>query len=123
MALPHLVWFKDVGKDDGGLVGGKGANLGEMVKAGFPVPNGFIVTSAAYFYLLEANNLMPQIKALLEPLDVNQSDELDRVAQAVRRLIVRAEIPDDLAVVEAINLLTLFDATYRPIKKGWLEEI
>ena len=48
----HIAWFKDVTKEDIPLVGGKGANLGEMTRAGFPVPTGFIITSAAYFYLL-----------------------------------------------------------------------
>ena len=47
-----IVWFNEVGKSDVGLVGGKGANLGEMTQANIPVPNGFIVTSAAYFDFL-----------------------------------------------------------------------
>ena len=36
------------GRDDLGLAGGKGANLGELVRAGLPVPDGFVVTTAAY---------------------------------------------------------------------------
>ena len=55
-----LVWFNGVDKDDVGLVGGKGANLGEMVKAGFPVPPGFIVTSQAYFQFIKINKLQTQ---------------------------------------------------------------
>ena len=39
-----ILWFKEVDKDDGGAVGGKGANLGEMATFGIPVPDGFIVT-------------------------------------------------------------------------------
>ena len=37
-----------VGRDDVALVGGKGANLGELVQAGFAVPPGFVVTTDAY---------------------------------------------------------------------------
>ena len=44
-----VVWFNEVTKNDIPLVGGKGANLGEMTNAGIPVPPGFIVTSSAYF--------------------------------------------------------------------------
>ena len=44
-----IVWFKEVSKSDIGLVGGKGANLGEMQRAKAPVPNGYIVTAQAYF--------------------------------------------------------------------------
>ena len=97
MSLPHVVWFKDVTKEDIPLVGGKGANLGEMTRAGFPVPNGFIITAAAYYYVLQANQLAPKITALLEDLDVNKPQELDRVAQSIRQLIVRADIPLDLS--------------------------
>ncbi|MEK7447774.1 MAG: PEP/pyruvate-binding domain-containing protein, partial [Patescibacteria group bacterium] len=45
----NILWFSEVGKDDGAVVGGKGANLGELTTGGFPVPNGFIVTAQAYF--------------------------------------------------------------------------
>ena len=40
--------FDECGKHDAALVGGKGCNLGELVSAGFPVPPGFCITSAAY---------------------------------------------------------------------------
>ena len=38
-----VVKLKEVDKEDVGLVGGKGANLGEMIQAGFPVPDGLTV--------------------------------------------------------------------------------
>ena len=93
----HIAWFKDVTKEDIPLVGGKGANLGEMTRAGFPVPTGFIITSAAYFYLLQANNLTPKIRQLLDGLDVNKPQELDRISYQVRQIIVRAKIPQSLS--------------------------
>ncbi len=43
----------DFGKDDLPLAGGKGANLGELIRAGYDVPPGFIVTTAAYDLLLQ----------------------------------------------------------------------
>ena len=48
MSNKNVMWFKDIDKHDGNTVGGKGANLGEMTRAGFPVPNGFVVTVHAY---------------------------------------------------------------------------
>lgn len=45
---PVTVGFAQVGRADVALVGGKGANLGEMTHAGFPVPPGFVVTSSAF---------------------------------------------------------------------------
>ena len=40
--------LREFGRADLGLAGGKGANLGELVRAGFPVPDGFVVTTGAY---------------------------------------------------------------------------
>ncbi|MBI4034837.1 MAG: phosphoenolpyruvate synthase [Candidatus Chisholmbacteria bacterium] len=97
MSLPYVVWFKDVDKSDIALVGGKGANLGEMTRAGFPVPNGFIVTSAAYSYILESNYLRSKIYDLLSNLDVNKPQELDRVSHQIRQIIIRADVPSDLS--------------------------
>ena len=71
-----VVWFKEVDKDDVALVGGKGANLGEMTKAGFPVPNGFILTSNAYFDYLKVNKLEDRIKKALKHFDRHQPDQL-----------------------------------------------
>jgi len=95
---PFIVNFKQVDKDDIGLVGGKGANLGEMTKAGFPVPPGFIVTSAAYYYLLDYNALRPAIKDVLKNLNVHDPRNLNSVSKKIKNLILHAKIPDDLAL-------------------------
>ena len=71
-----VVWFSDVSKDDIPLVGGKGANLGEMTNAGIPVPPGFIVTANAYFDFIEQSGLHDKIKAILDPVDVHDSRPL-----------------------------------------------
>jgi len=52
----HVLWFKEVNKKDIPLVGGKGANLGEMTAAKIPVPNGFIVTAQAYYDFLKTTS-------------------------------------------------------------------
>jgi pyruvate,water dikinase len=44
-----IAWFAEVDKEYLPLVGGKGANLGELAKAKIPVPPGFIVTAEAYY--------------------------------------------------------------------------
>ena len=56
-AQKNILWFKEVGKDDTAIVGGKGGNLGEMFNAGLPVPNGYIVTAGAYFKFLEKSGI------------------------------------------------------------------
>ena len=52
-----------VRRDDLELAGGKGANLGELMAAGFPVPDGFIVSTDAYATVVEEAGLGPVIAA------------------------------------------------------------
>ena len=48
MAVPLVRALDEIRATDGAIAGGKGANLGELIAAGFPVPNGFVLTTAAY---------------------------------------------------------------------------
>jgi len=93
----HVVWFKEVKKEDIASAGGKGANLGELTNAGIPVPPGFIVTAYAYYDFIEQTNLMDQIRAILEPLDVHNSKELQDLSAKVRQLILKADMPQEIA--------------------------
>ena len=92
-----IVWFNEVTKKDIPTVGGKGANLGEMTKANIPVPPGFIVTSGVYFDFLRQTKLIDKMRELLDPLDVNNSKQLQQVAAQVRQLISNAAMPPEIA--------------------------
>lgn len=91
-----VLWFHEIDKDDVATVGGKGANLGEMTRSGFPVPNGFVVTSAAYVHMIEVNNLQDKIKAVLKGLNVEDADALNRASKQVQKLIVNSPFPKDI---------------------------
>src|SRR5689334_5141831 len=93
----YVAWFKEIDKDDLNMVGGKGANLGEMTQAGFPVPNGFVVTAQAYYHFLDEDNLRDKIHDTLSPVDVNNSDELEATAVKVQEIITGAAFPKDIA--------------------------
>jgi len=92
-----VVWFAEVGKDDLGLVGGKGANLGELTRASIPVPPGFVVTADTYFRFIQVNALEPQIKADLFNLDVHDSRVLNDRAAKIRQRIIDAPMPAHIA--------------------------
>ena len=96
-ANSYILWFDQIDHDDIPLAGGKGANLGEMTKAGFPVPEGFVITAPAYFHFLDQNHLRPKIKQLLNNLDVHRTDELTRISQQIKSLIRKSQIPQGLA--------------------------
>ncbi|WP_127128741.1 PEP/pyruvate-binding domain-containing protein [Georgenia sp. SYP-B2076] len=62
---PLVGALADFGAADVAAAGGKGANLGELVRAGFPVPGGFVVTTAAYAALLAETGLGASLAELL----------------------------------------------------------
>lgn len=89
--------FNKIGKKDIPLVGGKGANLGEMINHGFPVPNGFAITVAAYDHFITTNNLAKKIDEILAAIDVNQNDQLLNASRKIQKLIIASKTPTDLA--------------------------
>jgi len=97
----HALWFKDIDKDDIPLVGGKGANLGELVKAGIPVPDGFVVTAKAYFDFINSTSIKRKIMTELDGLDVEDSDKLMEASERIKLAIMQADIPKD--IVEEIK--------------------
>ncbi len=60
-------------------VGGKGASLARLVRAGLPVPDGFHVTTAAYRAFVDENNLQPRILEALQAVDTGQPATLETV--------------------------------------------
>ncbi len=106
-----IVWFEEVNKGDVGLVGGKGANLGEMTNAKLPVPYGFIVTSNAYYQFIKENNLGQKIKDILSITNVNSPSELRHASVTIKELIKSSPMPRDLAV----NIMKYYDEL--PIKQ------
>ena len=69
-----VVPLERLGRDDLARAGGKGANLGELVSAGFPVPDGFVVSTVAYDGFSVHNRLDETIaQALCEQQDSGAS--------------------------------------------------
>ena len=94
----NVLWFHQIDLEDVSLVGGKGGNLGEMYQLGIPVPNGFVVTSNAYFQFIEDNNLKPKIKDILKTTDVDQPDQLLEASKKIRNLIRKSPMSHSLSL-------------------------
>lgn len=95
-AHPIIAFFKDLDKNDTSFVGGKCANLGEMTQAGFPVPNGFAITTVAYDLFLEENDLVNKIYSLLKSLDVNDPAQLNQAESRIQKMIINGKMPQDV---------------------------
>ena len=104
-----VLWFNEIGKKDMAKVGGKNANLGEMVsKTSAPVPPGFAITSAAYDYFIRKNRLNERIGNELKKVkDPNNTKVLEEVGKRVRAMIIGAKIPKEIerAVLDAHHKL------------------
>ena len=83
----------EVGAGDAGLVGGKGANLGELLRNGFPVPPGFVVCADAYARFLEVLDL----GAELRELGSAPPDEIVQRCTLIRARLENEELPGELA--------------------------
>jgi len=101
----NIVWFYEVGKEDLGIAGGKGANLGEMTKAGIPVPPGFIVTSETYFAFMKQAKLFEKLHSLLKVVDPDDSKTLNNISTEIKSMIMSVEMPSEIsqAIKEAYN--------------------
>lgn len=92
-----LLWFDDLEREDVAIVGGKSSSLGEMTsKTDVPVPYGFATTAKAYRYFLESTGLKDEMYAMLEGLDVDDSDKLHEVCTKIREAFIAKEMPADL---------------------------
>ena len=95
----------DLGEDRStelAVVGGKGASLGRLVKAGFTVPSGFVVTTDAYAACLRVNDLEPRIEKILKILDYENLDKLEEETAKIREVIANCTLPNGLTK-EIIN--------------------
>jgi pyruvate, water dikinase len=92
-----VLWFGEVTKEDVGIVGGKGANLGEMTRAGFPVPPGFIVTADAYYHFLQENRLDAEIQRALDSINFEDQQSLERASQYIKKRMLQGDMSEQLA--------------------------
>ncbi len=85
-----------VTKEDVPIVGGKGANLGEMLRLGIPVPPGFTVTAYAYKYFIEKVGIVEQIRKILNEINYSNPGSVEEKTKEIRELILKQEIPKEL---------------------------
>src|SRR6266498_4180532 len=92
------------------LAGGKGANLGELIRAGFDVPPGFVITTAAYDLLLQTNGLQVDIQEMLASLQIDNPASVTEASQHISGAIQHASIPD-LIAAEALKAYRQLDGS------------
>jgi len=91
-----VLWLSDVDKNDIPIVGGKAANLGELLRIEIPVPDGFVVDSRTFRDFISRANLKEKVYGLLQGLNVENTEELNRVSEEIRKMIREAEMPEEI---------------------------
>lgn len=96
----YIRWFEEIRIEDIPAVGGKNASLGEMYREltgkDIKIPNGFAVTSDAYWHVLESAGVLQELKDSLEGLDTTDVSDLAERGKKARSIVLDAGIPDDL---------------------------
>ncbi|MCS4542037.1 MAG: phosphoenolpyruvate synthase [Euryarchaeota archaeon] len=94
--MAFVAWFDELAKTDVKIAGGKGANLGELTKSGFPVPPGFVVIASAYSEFLDRTNLREKIFKILKETNVDNTKALSDASDKIRKIIIEAKMPDEI---------------------------
>jgi pyruvate,water dikinase len=110
-----IAWFGDIGIHDRPTVGGKGASLGELTRAGISVPRGFVVTTAAFELFLEALETRDPIRPLVNAVDAEDLDAVTTLSQMLRRRVVEEPMPDTVERAIAAAHATLCDGGDAPV--------
>jgi pyruvate,water dikinase len=95
--MTYTAWFDEIRKDDIALAGGKGANLGELSRAGLPVPSGFVITTAAYDTFVEASGIKGEVVALASVPRAEDPAGFEEVAEGIRALFSGGKVPEAMA--------------------------
>jgi pyruvate,water dikinase len=116
--MPYTLWFDRAGKEAIGLVGGKNASLGELIRAGIPVPPGFSVTTETYGEFISGGGLKEKIENLLSKIDIQDVSTLENASKVIRQLM--AETSFSKIIEEEISsnyqaLAQVFDVHELPV--------
>jgi pyruvate,water dikinase len=93
-----VIWFEKLRKTDIPLVGGKNANLGEMVNSGLPVPPGFAVTAYSYEKFIKDTHIAEKIYEIIDDTvtDKNDPKQYDAASKKIRKLIEKSVMPKEI---------------------------
>lgn len=89
----YVVPYTSINKEMVAAVGGKNANLGEVKSLGIPIPRGFAITTAAFQEIIQANDLLDQIRMLKMDLNTNDPEAIDLISCNIQDLFLKAIVP------------------------------
>lgn len=88
--------FKKITKKQIAFAGGKGASLGEMENAGFPVPPGFVILAHAFDQYLADADINIEIKTALDRINPRDTESIEEASEIIRSLIKKSPMSKTL---------------------------
>ena len=113
MKTPYVLSFQEIDKTKINVVGGKGANLGELVKIeGIHVPDGFCVSTAAFQRVIVETSALNPLLDQLSQLQVEERAKIGALCAEIRRIIEETAIPKEIEqeIAQALSQLGEKDA-------------
>ncbi|MFQ6050009.1 MAG: PEP/pyruvate-binding domain-containing protein, partial [Candidatus Paceibacterales bacterium] len=107
-----ILWFREISAKDIPLVGGKNASLGEMfsqlTKKGINIPNGFAITTKAYWHFLKKNKIDQKLKEIFKKFDSQNIKSLQETGKKSRSLFLKAKFSEELKeeIIKAYKILS-----------------
>lgn len=92
----QILWFDTLSKASSPVAGGKGANLGEMTRAGLPVPPGFVISAPAFLAALDAAEVRTRLVGLFAGCKADDPTDLAETSARMQQLVRELEIPRPL---------------------------
>ena len=84
----YTLKFQEINKTKLALVGGKGANLGELSStSGVQVPEGFCITTEAFKEVVETNGAFESLLEQLSVLNMNDTKRVSEAGAKIRKLM------------------------------------
>jgi len=88
--------FKQLSKKDVKTAGGKGASLGELTRAGFLVPPGFVILASAFEEFIKETDINSELEAMWERINIEDMENVEENSEIIRDVILKKKFPKDL---------------------------
>ncbi len=94
--VKYTMFLEELNEESLVVAGGKGANLGVMIKAGLPVPPGYIISAQAYRKHLEDSGADKKIKKMLKEINLDESEDLNTASKTITEWILESPMPKEI---------------------------
>jgi phosphoenolpyruvate synthase/pyruvate phosphate dikinase len=115
--MDFLKNLRDIDKDSVSSAGGKGAALGEMIRQGISVPEGFVILSSVFERFLDETNVRFDIDAILGQIDYQEIQSIRHASEQISSRIVKAEIPPEI-LIDVQRFFKNLNSTYVAVRSS-----